>query len=148
MTVEAVLAWLFVAIGGGILAWTCVNFVYALLSRRWPAAAGTIIVSNLQRSRDSDGESLYRPEVSYRYSANGEEFIASRTRYGDSLALSWSAPAARIARRYPVGAVVPVRYDPGDPAESVLEPGLNGLIVAGAAFGALFTSLGILALQS
>jgi hypothetical protein len=145
---DTVIAWIFTATGSGVLTWSLVNFVYAVLSRRWPHATGTVIVSDLQRSRDSEGEYSYRPEVSYQYSVKGEEFIATRTRYGDRLALSWPAPAAKMVRRYPVGAVVSVHYDPDEPAEAVLEPGVNGLILTGAALGGLFTFLGIVALRS
>ena len=145
---DTVIAWILIATGGGILTWSLVNFVYSLLSRRWPQATGKVIVSDLQRSRDSEGGYSYRPEVSYQYSVEGQEFIASRTRYGDRLALSWSAPAARMVRRYPVGAVVSVHYDPDEPAEAVLEPGVNGLILMGVALGVLFTSIGIVMLRS
>jgi len=148
MTFETGIALIFTAVGGGFLAWIGLNFVYAVLSRGWPRTVGTIVVSDLQRSTDSEGGYSYRPEVTYRYSVNGQEFVASRTRFGDRLELSWSAPAVRVVRRYPVGAVIPVHYDPDDPADAVLEPGVNGLLFVGAAFGGVFTLLGVLALRS
>ena len=143
-----IIALIFVAVGSGILSWTAVNFVYAFLSRRWPQVVGTVVVSDLQRSRDSEGGYSYRPEVSYRYSVDGQELVANRTCFGDRLELSWSAPAVRAVRRYPAGASVAVHYDPDDPGDAVLEPGINGLLFAGAAFGGVFTVLGVLALRS
>lgn len=148
VTVDLIVGLVFAVIGSVILAWTAVNVAYAHLSRRWPRVTGTVIVSDLQRSKDSDGGYSYRPEVSYRYSVHGEEFIASRTRFGDRLELNFSAPAARIVRRYPVGAVVLVCYNPDDPADAVLEPGINALLFAWTAFGGVFTIMGVLALRS
>jgi len=143
---ETVVGVVFAAIGGGILAWSIVNCIYAVLSRRWPQVTGVIVVSDLQRSSDADGGYSYRPEVSYRYFVNREEFVARRTRFGDRLQLSWSAPAVRIISRYRVGAVVSVHYNPDDPADAVLEPGLNDLLFAAATFGGIFATLGVLSL--
>jgi hypothetical protein len=148
VTVDAAVGLLFAIIGTVALAWTAVNFIYALLSCRWPEATGTVVVSDLQRSPNVEGGHTYRPEVSYRYTVNGEEFVASRTRFGDRLELGWSAPAVRIIRRYRVGTVVRVRYNPDDPGDAVLEPGVNGLLFASAAFGGVFTLIGIAALRS
>lgn len=148
MTLEGVIAVIFVALGSGILSWTAVNFVYALRSRRWRQAVGTVVASDLQRSREIECGSSYRPVVSYRYSVEGQDFVASRTRFGDRLELGWAAPAVRIVRRYPVGAVIPVHYDGDDPADAVLEPGVNGLLYTGAALGGIFVLLGILLLRS
>lgn len=146
VTLETVIGLIFTAIGGGILCWTAANVVDALASRRWPQVRGTIIASKLQRSRDSEGGYSYRPDVSYRYAVKGKEFVARRTRFGDWLKLGWPGVADRVVRRYPVGAAILVHYNPQDPAEAVLEPGLNGLLFGGAAFGATFTLFGILAM--
>jgi hypothetical protein len=143
VTFEVIGAVVFGAIGTGILTWTAINFVYALLSRSWPKAIGAVIASDLRRSRDSEGGYLYRAEVSYRYSVDGQEFVATRSRFGDRLEVSWSAAAANLVRRYPVGTAVHVHYDPTDPSEAVLEPGINGLLFAGAGTGALFVFLAL-----
>ncbi|HJW93082.1 MAG TPA: DUF3592 domain-containing protein [Thermoanaerobaculia bacterium] len=133
----------FLATGIGILVWTAWNYIFAVLSRRWPEVAGTVIVSHLQSSRDEDGGYLYRPEVSYRYTVDGETYISGRVRFGDRISLGWSGPAARIVERYRSGAAVSIRYDAGDPAQAVIEPGMNGYILAGASMGGIFTYLGI-----
>jgi hypothetical protein len=64
--------------------------------------------------------------------------VASRTRFGDRLETRFSAPAVRMARRYPAGKTVTVRYNPHDAQEAVLEPGLNGLLLTAAAVSLLF----------
>src|SRR3954453_10603202 len=136
-----------IAVGGGTLLWSAWNAFLAVTSHRWPQVEGTILVSDLQRSRDSDGY-MYRPEISYRYTVADEEFVGNRARFGDSFSLSWSAPAARLVQRYKVNSRVRVRYDPDNPQQSVLEPGMNGMVIIGAAAGAFFLVIGILLLRS
>ena len=101
-----------------------------------------ILVSDLQRSRDTEGGSTYRSDVSYSYEVSGREFVAARTRFGDRLELSWSAPALRIVRRYPKSSRVLVHYDPDEPSEAVLEPGVTLYVFGGLMFGAIFALLG------
>jgi hypothetical protein len=148
MVFEAGMALIFILTGTCILIWTAWNIISALLSRGWPETAGTILVSDLQRSKDKEGEFSYSPEVTYCYSVDGKELISSRVEFGDRIQTSRSAPALRTVRRYPVGSSVTVRYNPHDPREAVLQPRVNGWLLAAAAFGAAFTGMGILALRS
>jgi len=144
--VQFLLPAVFAVVGSGFSIWSIVNLISALSSRRWPSTSGVVVVSDLQRSWDSDGTIEYRPELSYRYTVQGSEFVASRARFGDRLSINWSGPAVRIVTKYPVGKVVSVRYNPDDPGEAVLEPGLNALIFVGIAFGLVFLLFGLLIL--
>lgn len=143
MSFELLVTLAFVAVGAGLTVRSVLDIISAVVSKRWPRTSGTVIVSDLQRSRDSDRGVSYRPEVTYRYSVDGRELVASRTRFGDGLELSWSAPAVRTVCRYPVGASVTVRYNPHEPEEAVLEPGLNGLLLGGTALAAIFTAIAV-----
>jgi hypothetical protein len=136
-----------IALGGGILLWSARNALLAITSHRWPQVEGTILVSDLQRSRDSDGY-MYRAEISYRYTVADEEFVGSGARFGDSFSLSWSAPAVRIVQRYKVNSPVRVRYDPNNPQQSVLEPGMTGMVIIAAAAGAFVLAFGIYLFES
>jgi hypothetical protein len=55
MMFELTVALVFLLVGSGLLVWTVWNVISALDSRRWPEAPGTIVVSDLQRSKDGDG---------------------------------------------------------------------------------------------
>ncbi len=145
VSTQAIVSLVFAATGLASLTWSSWNVVQALASRQWPAVDGVIVVSDLQRSKGSDGGFMYRPEISYRYEVQGRQFISSRTQFGDRLALSWSRPAMRILQKYPVGTRVSVRYAPDDPEEAVLETGIRGILLAGIACGALFLASGIVA---
>jgi uncharacterized membrane protein YdfJ with MMPL/SSD domain len=104
-------------------------------------------VSDLQRSKDEGGY-LYRSEVSYTYTVAGQELVGSRVRFGDGLALSWSAPAVRVVQQYKVGSRVLVRYNSQHRDESVLETGINGFVFVWAATGAVLLGLGVAVLRS
>jgi hypothetical protein len=137
-----------VAAGLASLVWSAWTAHLAVMSRRWPQVEGTIVVSDLQRSKDSEDGYSYRPEVSYRYTVDGNEIVGSRIRFGLRLETSWSAPAVRVIQHYKVGARVPVRYDPNDPEECVLESGINGTVFAGAALAVALLMFGVFWLRS
>jgi hypothetical protein len=135
-------------VGTTIVIWTAWNVVSALLSRGWPHVTGTIVVSDLQRVKDTDGGYTYRPEVTYHYTVAGKEFVASRVAFGDRISLGWSAPAVKTVRRYRAGTSVVVRYNPNEPGEAVLQPGVHWLLPVAVLFGATFIAFGIFALRA
>jgi len=137
---------IFAGLGAGVLAWSVWNLIKTAASRNWMTTQGVIVASDLRRSRDSEGGFLYRPEVSYRYTVDGSELVSARTRFGDRMSLSWSGPALKLVRRYAVGATVIVHYDPDDPGEAVLEPGVTGYILSGLFFGFVFALIGTLSI--
>ena len=148
MNLEVFLSVIVTAVGAGTLVWSAWLAFLALASRRWPQAEGKIIVSDLQRSKGSEGGYMYRSEVSYVYTVAGQELVGSRTRFGDRMELSWSAPALRVVQQYKAGSRVTVRYDPNDPEECVLESGINGFVFLVAATGAVVLTVGVAWLRS
>ena len=143
VTFELVAGVVFMAIGAAGVVWSIWELVQALSSSRWSQTEGLVLVSDLQRTRDGDGGYMYRPEVSYSYQAGGADFVGTRPKFGARISLSWSGPAARTTRKYPVGSRVTVWYDPADPQESVLETGVTALAWLSLAAGSIFLALGI-----
>ncbi len=90
-------------------------------AKTWPTAEGKILSSSLREKTDSDGTS-YEVAILYEYSVNGvaHRSDAWRIRPGSS---SFTKSANAAVARYPVGAVVPVYFNPEDPADALLEPG-------------------------
>ncbi|KFA92921.1 DUF3592 domain-containing protein [Archangium violaceum] len=90
-----------------------------------PSAPGTITRSRVVEHRDSDG-STYGFEVRYAYEAGGRAYEGSQYRYG-----AWRSSNKRVAedlaRRFPVGAIVPVFHDPESPGDAVLVTGIQGV---------------------
>jgi hypothetical protein len=143
MSPEVIAALTMVAIGAVLTVRCVLDVLSAVLSHRWPRTTGTIIASEVERSRDVEGGVSYRAHVTYRYVVDGRELEASRIRFGDRLEVSWSAPAAGTVGRYPVGTAVSVRYNPHDPKDAVLEPGINGLLLGSAVVAVPFLAVGL-----
>lgn len=97
------------------------GYSHGQASLSWPVVSGNIISSEVRSERA--GRSLtYRPVVRYRFRVDGREYSNTRVFFGNN-ASAREAEAQERAARYPAGRVVEVRYQPGRPEESVLEPG-------------------------
>lgn len=108
---------------------------------RWPTADGTVITSEVtQKPALSDGY-VYSPDVKYDYGVGGVTLSGSTIKFGEG----YNRPSAEEAvRKYPKGATIAVHYNPKNPEESVLEPGLSwGMIIFKAIAGFLFLLLGL-----
>jgi hypothetical protein len=87
-----------------------------------------IISSEVIMGTDSDGNIDYFPSVSYEYMAGGKQYTStsiSMFEEGDRTK-QW---AESVAGRYPVGKEVTAYYDPVNPQEAVLQPGIDAGIV-------------------
>ncbi|HET6884233.1 MAG TPA: DUF3592 domain-containing protein [Pirellulales bacterium] len=72
---------------------------------------------------ESPGEiTTYQAKLQYRYAVGGREWTGDRYRH--SLAALELRHAERIVVAYPTGAKTTVYYNPANPAESLLSPGL------------------------
>lgn len=143
-----------VVLGTG-LAFSLVGFIFAgntIRTRRradaaakWPTTTGEVLSSNVveETGRDSDGhlETTYTPVVRYAYEVGGQSHVGIRIRVSD-VAFGRRKKAEEIVARYPEGARVQVRYDPADPASTVLETVKPG--VGTAIFGGVLLTLGVL----
>ncbi len=93
-------------------------YVYqGLASASWPAADGKILYSRARTGRSA--ETL----LWYEYHVDGRRYLASNYRNGGN-GTPFDDVAKEAAKRYPVGRTVTVYYDPGDPSNALLEPGL------------------------
>jgi hypothetical protein len=97
-------------------------------SRNWPEAEGLIVASEVEeewRSGKEGGHMIYKPTVCYRYVIQGRTFTGtciSPSHHDAGMSLrSW---AANTCERYSAGSHHRVYYDPDNPADSVLEPGV------------------------
>ena len=112
-------AWVSMALGAGILWFSCQWLYFGLVSRWWTTTTGTVTYSSAHESR------RYRSvDIRYRYAVDGREYEGDRFRYGYTTAMgrltSIEVSAAQAA--YPVGSHPRVYVDPRQPARSVLEP--------------------------
>lgn len=136
-----------VLFGGGIRA-----LLRASGSRHWPTAPGKVVESGVATRvvrAASPGESelptkdqtVHRPVVRYEYTVKSIVFSSNDIGFGATESSS-SARASELAARFPVGKEVVVHYDPQDPSEACLEPGLQGTTYIPLAVGVGMTALG------
>lgn len=74
---------------------------------------------------DSDDGSTHGVRITYSYTVDGHEYTGDRYRF-DKFKTSDSKWAREAVRAHPIGSTTTVYYNPRDPAEAVLRPGLAG----------------------
>ena len=112
-------------LGGGILAVGLAIARRALASRHWPETTGKITAVNVERIWLGRG-SLHFPDVRYEYRVNDTQFVGQRIGFVARLPLlSYGAALYVLQHEYPRGRVVPVRYNPLNSQDAVLEPGIR-----------------------
>jgi hypothetical protein len=138
------------AIGALFLTISLVNFSRAHASERWPVASGVIVYGNTDRSTSTvttSDRNTYRVSSSsadlvYRYDVGGKQHYSNVRRFGQLAAASGNW-AGDIAKRYPLGQSVSVRYDPANPNLAVLEPGFDTECYWAPGAGAAFFLFGV-----
>ena len=130
-------------IAGGVIATIFFIFVGAMLIRKgnrslriaaaaaqWPIVKGKVVSTDVVKrvDRTQDGPSTYFvPQVHYVYNVDGVSRDGSVIRVGlENRGHSLEQQAREYVAKYSVGSKVPVRYDPQNPANAVLELGQIG----------------------
>lgn len=124
----------------------------------WPQVTGTILESSV-RSRESNtttrnvgkenrpvgerettrAETVFYPEVKYRYEAFGRTCEGARIKISDGIDSPNPATAEALVAKYAVGTRVVVFHDPHDATVAVLEPGVSEGAIAQTAIGLSFS---------
>jgi hypothetical protein len=94
----------------------------SLVSERWPRASAQVVASAVYQD-GRDVAPRWEPVVEYRYQIGNRTFTSRRIRFLMS-PMYQPQEANGIAEGYSLGSVVQVAYNPANPSESVLEPGL------------------------
>jgi hypothetical protein len=110
-----------VGIGVVLLAFGGYMGVQGERSRHWPTAPGIVTASEVQPNYSLTGRRRrsHSAHITYRYPVNGTFYTNDVISYGND----FFDNEYTQARVYAQGAGVEVRYDPGNPARAVLEPG-------------------------
>ncbi|MEZ4733989.1 MAG: DUF3592 domain-containing protein [Caldilineaceae bacterium] len=145
---------LFVVVGGVSLFLGVRQITRANASQSWPAVTGVVTVSELGKhlGNDRNDATTYSADISYDYRVNDRDYINGAVTFG-SVSSSEPSSARRVLQRYPVGHAVTVYYNPVNPGEAVLEPGVHGgawflplvgsiFLVVGAIFFVLLLRMG------
>ena len=93
-------------------------------SESYPHVKGTVISSTVTITHGSKGRVYYYPQIDYRYTVNGSEYTGSCYRYDNQP--NGSASAYAIVNSHPPNSTVDVYYNPADPTDTLLSPGVDG----------------------
>jgi hypothetical protein len=110
------------------------QFLHQFESRNYSSTTARITHSEVIRRTGSKGGTVYEPDIRYHYEVNGQVFDSTRLRYGTesiSSSVNW---ATRLVNEHPVGLETQIYFNPKNPADSLLLPGLDGSDI----FGILF----------
>ena len=122
----------FFLIGLGIFIYGVVMRLKAERSAKWPYVMGNVSASEVrvgqrvtspQDGVTVGGKNTYTPQVAYSYSVGGTEHQAHTLSTLEEMYYQ-EADAARVVKRFPAGKRVRVYYDPANPADAVLVPGV------------------------
>lgn len=131
--------------GGAVSLWGLWEALQVHRSASWPAVEGTVVSSKVAAGTSGTGKSrstTYKAEVKYQYQVNGAAYENDVLRIGQ-VAMGWKSGAKEDVRQHPPGPDT-VYYDPSQPSNSVLEPGLYWAVGLKPAVGCLFFVMGVL----
>ena len=123
------------------------NLFLGHASSSWPSAPGTIERSGLKaRKSSTNSRTTYAADVGYGFAVKGVVFAGNRVDFGSIGSYGSSDPSSAedILTAYPPGRDVRVYYDPENPEESVLEPGITFYSCLAPLAGSAFLLVGLL----
>ena len=85
-----------------------------LIVKLWPATRGEVTKSQVTSVSDTGHSTRYQPEVEFRYTVHGTEFVSKTVAKSDTVSYP---EARRIANSYSAGTQHVIRYNPDDPAD-------------------------------
>jgi hypothetical protein len=112
----------------------CVWFIFELWSARrgwatlnWPSVPGVILIAALSTSRAFGSGGPFVMTVRYSYEVDGKPFEGTRLQYGhDSFDSTYlEAAAKKRLAGYEPGKATRVHFNPRNPNDAVLEPGVK-----------------------
>ncbi len=118
-------------------------YTQAEAMRQWPTTEGEILETWVSERSDSENDE-YVPAVRYRYTVAGQTYTGERLRAAP-VSAGTRRGAEQMLAPYFKGAVVRVYYNPQNPAEAVLEPGVTRSFWLFLAGGAVWMLAGLYA---
>ena len=143
-----------VLVGLGLFLVGCAFISYGLgqmskakQSVNWPSVPGSVISSEKEKhtTTEESGSSkrtvtYYLAAINYEYQVDGKAYRSNRIAFGGQN----RNQTVTLLNKYPKGKSVIVFYDPDDPEEASLEPGMKKGSYFTPIFGAVFALFGLL----
>ncbi len=109
-----------------LLAWftySAIGVAKAMQAKRWPTVQGTVLSTEVKRGQSSKGSSKYIPVIRYSYEVDSAQYLSEK--YSSTTARGSSMWAKEVVSQFPAYSKVTVHYNPENPKESILKPGLQ-----------------------
>ena len=113
-----------VALGAAAMFLCLREMMLAFTSARWPQVEG--VFRDVDLVPDENEQDHYHATVTYTYRFQGQDYAASRLRFGDTGSFSDKPEAPLKLKQMRIGHPCTVYVDPARPARAVLLPGLTG----------------------
>ncbi len=101
----------------------------ATTAQTWPSVNGRVVeayvAEDVQVDSEGDQNRVFAPRVVYEYEVNGQTYQNNRLRLGIESFIGSRRKVEQELARFPVGSAVKVYYNPDNPAEAVLQPGVS-----------------------
>lgn len=116
----------------GLIGWAIQR--QARQAKGWPVAKGRIVMSDMEEFRAATddgrrGPMMYKGKTSYTYAFNGVDYTGTVVSPGSEVSSSSRRAVRSWMTPYNDGQAVDVYVNPDNPAESVLQPRVQGLWV-------------------
>ena len=111
--------------------------------RAWPETEAEVVRTEISRRRGMEARPTFRVKPTFRYRADGQEYVSSAISEYD---LMTYADAERERRQYPAGSRHRIHYNPAHPGDvqfEVEQRGFMGASLAVTLFGAIFASIAL-----
>ena len=107
-------------------------------------AEGKVVQTDvIRKSAEDHAGWTYRAKVEYQYTVEGTTYEGDRVSFAGRVSTNNEADALEVIATYREGSKVAVYYDPADPEEAVLEPGLTGMVFLFPVIGGVFLVIGL-----
>jgi hypothetical protein len=111
----------FVTVGILQFAWSTYSWYEALQTTRWPTTTGTISFAKVVEVSGGGGTG-YVPTVTYTYEVRGVSYLGKKIHVLDGSDMP--SRAQQTIREFGTNSTVQVFFDPDDPSNALLKPGL------------------------
>jgi hypothetical protein len=130
-----------ILLGLGLLAYGAIVLRKGHASYQWPSVQGQMIVSRAWLVEWEDGAAVW-PEMEFEYRVGQRTFTSRNIAFGYAAKLALPGEAERLVARYPAGEPATVHYNPDQPHEAVLQPGMGCGAYVALVMGSLFLIVG------
>src|SRR5215469_13885011 len=93
-------------------------------SRNFPSVTGTITLSKLESHTSKKGGTYYEAVINYQYKVGDQAFRGDKLVFGEYESAHLPNDATTV-NSHPVGSAVQVYYNPNNPDEALLYPGIH-----------------------